>query len=130
MSIPADVVEVGALISRFVCLADGFLVALHEDGSSLGDVVSIARIDANGRVKWRMMLEASPQLTSSMDSTNHLGHEARPRSDRGGCAPDRRRSVRLLHWHYGSSSSAAGSPCGRSEQVADEPNDDGPDCED
>jgi hypothetical protein len=63
-----EVVEVGAVISRFVCLADGFLVALHEDGSSNTDVVSVARIDANGVVMWRTMLEAPPQLTPSLDS--------------------------------------------------------------
>jgi hypothetical protein len=63
-----EVVEVGALISRFICLVDGFLVALHEDGSSIRDVVSVARIDANSRVMWRTMLEAPPRLTSSMDS--------------------------------------------------------------
>ena len=38
-----EVVEVGTFISRFICLADGFLVALHEDGSSITDVVSVAR---------------------------------------------------------------------------------------
>jgi hypothetical protein len=63
-----DVVGVGALISRFICLADGFLVALHEDGSSITDVVSVARVDANGVVMWRTMLEAPRHLTSSMDS--------------------------------------------------------------
>jgi hypothetical protein len=61
-----EVVEVGALISRFICLADGFLVALHEDGSSIKDVVSVARIDENGVVMWRTMLEVPPELTSSM----------------------------------------------------------------
>jgi hypothetical protein len=63
-----DVVEVGALISRFVCLADGFLVALHEDGSSPGDLVSVARIDANGGVIWRTMLEVPPEMATLMDS--------------------------------------------------------------
>jgi hypothetical protein len=61
-----QVVEAGALISRFICLADGFLVAVHEDGSSIKDVVSVARIDENGRVMWRTMLEVPPELTSSM----------------------------------------------------------------
>ena len=63
-----QVVEAGALISRFICLVDGFLVALHEDGSSITDVVSIARVDANGTVMWRTMLEAPPELTSLMGS--------------------------------------------------------------
>jgi len=59
-----EVVEAGALISRFICLADGFLVALHQDGSSIKDVVSVARIDENGVVMWRTMLEAPAQLNS------------------------------------------------------------------
>jgi hypothetical protein len=59
-----EIVEVGAVISRFICLADGFLVALHEVALSPFDVVSVARIDADGSVMWRTVLEVPPEMDS------------------------------------------------------------------